>query len=276
MRNVSRIALVCLAALLALCPSAQKFATAQASPQPIAYGQTVTGQLTTAQAESLYIFAASQGDSITVSMDRSDGNISPVVILVDQSQQVVLAVGNTSGDATHANARLRFVIPAQGNYVIRATTVQGSGDVKGTYQLTLTLDNPPPTASTGANGPVIAPLPIDQPVSGDLSDSQQFHIYALHAKKGEPITASLDTSASDKLQAGMYLYTPGFREIARAELGQSVNIRAPENGVYFLMVARAATSGAGTFTLRPNNAANSSTLAITPGQTVRSEITTTS
>src|SRR5579871_5638380 len=130
MRKIIRIALVAVAMRLVLIPAPWTSVTAQASPQPIAYGQTVTGQISTSQAENLYIFAASQGDSITISMDRTDGNISPVAILVDQSQQVVLAVGNTNGDATNANARLRFVIPAQGNYVIRATTVQGAGDVK--------------------------------------------------------------------------------------------------------------------------------------------------
>ena len=45
------------------------------------------------------------------------GTLDPLVSLVDESQQNVLAVDNDSGG--NHNARLRFVIPSAGNYVIR-------------------------------------------------------------------------------------------------------------------------------------------------------------
>src|SRR5258708_9268880 len=100
MRKYSRLAgaigLMCLA-FIALAVSSLPAAAQQNAPQPISYGQTVNGKLSTAQVEILYTFPANQGDSITVTMDVTDGALDPLVILVDETQQTVLAVDNDSG-----------------------------------------------------------------------------------------------------------------------------------------------------------------------------------
>lgn len=266
LRRVPAISLLCL--FLAILPGAHlgSHPAQQNGPQPLAYGQTVSGKLTTRQPEALYIFAAQQGDAITVTME-AEGNLDPLVILVDQSQQTVIAVGNAAGGSQ--SARLRFVIPDSANYIIRATAVQGSGDINGSYKLTLTLGNPTPTPSPHANAPLIAPLEPGEAITGDLSDAVRFHLYSLRARQGEPITARLELTGN--LQAGLYLYTADFREVARAELGEALNAHAPADGLYFLMVARAASSGAGTFTLYQGS--DSATTSIGPGKTVRGAIT---
>src|SRR5438132_980803 len=145
MRSLTAILCLPLAVLAFVAAPVLAGSAQQNSPQPLAYGQTVTGELTTQRPEALYIFAAQQGDVITITMDLVDGNLDPLVILVDQSQQMVLAVDNDSGG--NHNARLRFVIPASASYVVRATVVQGSGDIKGTYKLALLLGNPTPPPS---------------------------------------------------------------------------------------------------------------------------------
>src|SRR5260221_14703191 len=235
--------------VLALATSPLRSASAQATPQPIAYGQTVTGDLAPDRTEALYVFTAQAGDSITITMD-TDGNsaLDPLVILVDQSQQSVLAVDNDSGG--NRNARLRFVIPSAGTYVIRATAVQGGGDINGSYKLALALSNATPTPSDAASAPVIAPFKPGQDVRGDLNDTVRFHIYSLKARKGDPISASLQIDAgADAVQAGLFLFSPDFQEITRTELGGTLNAKAASDGTYFLMVARAG-SGSGTFTLK--------------------------
>jgi hypothetical protein len=245
--------------------------TQQASPQqPIAYGQSVTGDLSTAQPEALYTFSAQAGDSIMITMNQTKGTLDPLVILVDQSQQTVLAVDNDSGG--NHNALLRFAIPSAGSYVIRATAVQGGGDINGSYSLALALSNATPTPSDAANAPVIAPFKPGQQIRGDLNDTVRFHIYSLTAHKGDPITASLQIDDSaNKVQAGLYLFSSGFQEITRAELGGTLNAKAPSDGVYFLMVARAA-SGTGTFTLSQATGPAGSTPILAPGQTARGTI----
>ena len=258
--------------VLALATSPLRSASAQATPQPIAYGQTVTGDLAPDRTEALYVFTAQAGDSITITMD-TDGNsaLDPLVILVDQSQQTVLAVDNDSGG--NRNARLRFVIPTAGTYVIRATGVQGVGEISGNYKLALLLGNPTPTPSGSANAPVLATFDPANEMHGDLSDAVRFHLYTVKAKKGSPIAASLQIlDGSDKLQAGLYLYTADFHEVSRAELGSALNIQAPADGLYFLMVARAASGGTGTYVLKQGEASSPSTPTIAPGQTIHGTI----
>ncbi len=265
--TISCVVILALAAVPVLAGPAQ-----QNSPQPLAYGQTVTGELTTQRPEALYIFAAQQGDVITVTMDVVDGTLDPLVILVDETQQMVLAVDNDSG-GDH-NARLRFVIPASANYMVRATAVQGSGDIKGHYKLALILGNPTPTPSskTKISAPLIAPLQPGETVQGDLSEGVRFHLYSLRAFQGDPITASIGVD-NPTLQAGLYLYTVDFHELARAELGEALNAKAPADGLYFLMVARKANGGEGTFKLQQGTAGPSSGVSIPLGRTIQGKIT---
>src|SRR5258708_16345944 len=143
---------VVLLAMLTLFASRSAFAQ-QPSPQPIAYGQSVTGDLSNDHSEALYSFTAQAGDSVMITMDADKGTLDPLVILVDQSQQSVLGVDNDSGG--NRNARLRFVIPSAGTYVIRAKGVQGVGEKSGDYKLALLLGNPTPTPSGSANTPVL-------------------------------------------------------------------------------------------------------------------------
>jgi hypothetical protein len=242
------------------------------TPQAITYEQTVTGELATPLEEVLYIFTATQQDAITVTMDSTNGSFDPLLILTDQTQQTVLAVDNDSGG--NRNARLRFVIPTTGDYVIKATAVKGSGDINGSYTLTLTQNSGAPAPSLNAAPlPQVVALKPGEASNGELNDSVRFRLYTLRARANEPITASLEIPESpSKLQAGLYLYASDFREIARGELGQAINIKAPADGVYFLMVALAAPSSAGIYTLRQTLPTVSNTLAITPGQTVRGAI----
>src|SRR5258708_4554848 len=176
--------------VLALATSPLRSASAQATPQPIAYGQTVTGDLAPDRTEALYVFTAQAGDSITITMD-TDGNstLDPLVILVDQSQQTVLAVDNDSGG--NRNSRLRFVIPASGNYGIKAPGVQGVGEITGIYKLALLPGNPTPPPPGSANAPVIAAFDPANDMPGYLNDAVRFHLYTKNVKKGSPITATL-------------------------------------------------------------------------------------
>src|SRR5258708_5900586 len=139
--------------LLAMLASQTAFAQ-QPTPQPIAYGQSVTGDLSNDHSEALYSFTAQAGDSVMITMDTDKATLDPLVILVDQSQQSVLAVDNDSGG--NRNARLRFVIPSAGTYVIRATAVQGNGDINGSYRFALALINATPTPSYAFITPVVA------------------------------------------------------------------------------------------------------------------------
>jgi hypothetical protein len=221
---------------------------AQTSPTPIAYGDILDGELNTATPEHLYQFKASQGDAISAAVLTTDANFSPLIVLVDGSQQSVLIVGSpiTGG------SRLRFIIPTTAAYVLRVAAASGSGH----YRLNLALDNPTSTPSPFANKPLIAPL--DNTVQGDLTDQVRFRLFTLSARAGD----TLNTTISVNVQAGMYLYTDDFTEVSRAELGAPLNATFSKDGIYYLMVARAAAeTKSGTFTLTRVQAAPPTAIA---------------
>lgn len=239
-----------------------------ATPLPIGYGQTLTGELAAPRTELLYAFAATQGDSIAITLRKTGGEIDPFLILLDSSQQNVLAVDNDS--AGEQDARIRYVIPASGSYLIRATSTLNNQTSRGTYELSLSLQNPTPTPSATANAPVIAALDQGGAVSGDLNDAVPFRLYRIVAQASEQRAFTLDVS--DGLQAGMYLYDATFSErLAVAELGQALQVVTPAEGQYFVVVARTGPQGAGSFTLRDTDAASAVSIAV--GQSLRSSIT---
>src|SRR5258707_122896 len=108
------------------------------------------------------------------SMQKSEAKTrQSLVILVDETQQAVLAVDNDSGG--NRNARLRFVILVASKYIIKATAVQGSGDINGSYKLTLTLGNPSTKSPVSPSGtPQIAALKPGADITADLSDNTPF------------------------------------------------------------------------------------------------------
>jgi hypothetical protein len=203
----------------------------------IAYGQTVEGALTSAQPDALYAFNAEQGDIIVITMSAQEGALDPFLILLDSRQQQVLAVDDNSGGGQ--NARLRFVILTPAEYLIKAATRGGYG----TFALALNRLNPTP--SPFANAPRLAPAA--ESVQAELNDDIRFHLYALRARSGDALRFTLESS--NDLQAGMYLYDAALaRRLGGAELGQPLDVVAPADGAYFLVVAR--IGGGGSYTLR--------------------------
>ncbi|MBX3063182.1 MAG: PPC domain-containing protein [Anaerolineae bacterium] len=225
---------------------------AQGNPQAISYGQTLEGSLATPVLDAQYAFNAQQGDMITILMQAVDGNLDPFLILLDGAQTNVLAVDNDGG-GTGANgqtdARVRFVIPAAGVYVIKAAASPAQTEANGNYRLTLTLDNPTPTPSAAADAPIVAAFERDRDFAGDLSDATPFHIYRVQAAEADTLNITIATTGD--VSAGMYLYNADFsNRLAIAELGQRLDVTFPSAGAYFLVVGRVGMTGSGGYTIR--------------------------
>jgi hypothetical protein len=114
------------------------FENVQASALPIRYGSTITGTINNDQSSVLYVFYGTQGDEITVAMNRGDGNLDPVVELLGENLQPLLSDDDSGGGQ---NARIdRFVLGRTGVYYIRATRYTGpdnDSETRGSYILVL-------------------------------------------------------------------------------------------------------------------------------------------
>lgn len=104
----------------------------------INYGSSITGNISDENPENLYAFYAQQGDTITISMNRSDGNLDTVVELLDNLQQRILR-DDDGGNGQNSRVE-RYNIPYTGLYFIRAQRYDGAnGDpsTTGSYVLVL-------------------------------------------------------------------------------------------------------------------------------------------
>lgn len=105
----------------------------------IGYGSTITGVIDDSITEVTYAFWGEAGDVITVSMNRLDGNLDPLVSILDGEQRPLVSDDDSgSGQNAHID---RYELPTTGAYYVRATRFSGEppGDpnTSGSYNLTL-------------------------------------------------------------------------------------------------------------------------------------------
>ena len=104
----------------------------------INYGASVTGNISAEDEQDLYAFYARQGDIITISMTRVDGDLDTYLELLDAAQAVLLS--NDDGGNGQNSLIDGYSVPASGLYYIRARRffgVEGNPDTSGSYALVL-------------------------------------------------------------------------------------------------------------------------------------------
>ncbi|HYO87413.1 MAG TPA: hypothetical protein VER79_02135, partial [Candidatus Limnocylindrales bacterium] len=102
------------------------------------YGNATIGQITAETPEMMFAFIGSEGDVITSSMLRSDGNLDPLLLLLDQNQNELTSNDDGGGGQ---NARIdRFTLPYTGVYYLKATRYvnpNGGTPTTGSFLITL-------------------------------------------------------------------------------------------------------------------------------------------
>lgn len=98
-------------------------------------GQTVSGAVSDESVAVFYAFQGTAGTAIEIDMVSVDGDLDPLLALLDAGQNL-LATDDDSGGSR--NARLRFTLPADGLYYIIATRFEWfEGNTAGEYLLSL-------------------------------------------------------------------------------------------------------------------------------------------
>lgn len=103
------------------------------------YGNATIGRISDETPDVLFAFIGSAGDVITASMLRSDGDLDPLLRLLDADQREL--VSNDDGGGGQ-NARIdRFTLPHTGVYYLQATRYQspagGGALTSGSFLITL-------------------------------------------------------------------------------------------------------------------------------------------
>lgn len=114
------------------------FASVPPEIRRVSYGTTITGSIDEVTPEILYAFYGQEGDEITVSMNRGDGDLDPFVSILDADRVTPLVRNDDS--STNQNALIqRFTLPRTGVYYIRAARFEGetNPDTSGSFVLVL-------------------------------------------------------------------------------------------------------------------------------------------
>lgn len=112
------------------------FDSAAQEAQPLLYNSTLTGSINDETPNALYAVYGQEGDVITVSLNRGDGNLDPVVNILGENLQLLVSDDDSGGNQ---NARIdRFTLSRTGVYYVEATRYSGTdGDTNtaGSYIL---------------------------------------------------------------------------------------------------------------------------------------------
>lgn len=221
----------------------------------LVYGQTVEGQIDSNQPSVFYAFEAADGDVVTLTMVATSGDLDPFLVLNDALQAPLATDDNSGGEG---NARLTFVIPSDGRYIIQATNAGGiPPETGGTFTLNLAASvdgvaveapvvptaeptpSPPdlPPGVTVAQGDTtrLAELVAGVPVRDTLDRQVAVRYYWFEAQSGDQVTITPEQLADFKPL--VVLYDGAFVEQQRVAPGIGMQLVLNEGGVYFVAVA---------------------------------------
>lgn len=220
-------------AVFALCDIA-------AAQDEIGYGDTVTGTIDNANPEYVYYFTAGAGDVVTIAHTAQDGDLDPLLILMDEAGNFITQ-DDDSGEGRSSLIR-DFEISTAGTYRIIATRYdRADGDTAGEFELALISGDPGAMpASSGADdqAPVeegeTSPTPVDEfgelPVlegttytmlaygetgSGTISDAVQAEAFVFGGHAGDTVTIRVMRTSGD-LMPDIGLFDPTGRNILAA------------------------------------------------------------
>lgn len=170
---------------------------------PITYGASQGGTIDNTISAATYRFEGTAGDTITITMNRTGGDLNSYLYLLDNTGQL-LYEDNDSGGA-NGDAQITFTLPESANYLIVATRLgQTQGTTSGSYILALQSDSAPPIAEATPE-PVLpaeyANLPqisYGETIEGELSDAKYVDFYVFFGTTGDTITAEMRSPTIDE------------------------------------------------------------------------------
>lgn len=219
---------------------------------PLRYGDSVTGTISHARFFQQYSFNGSAGDRVVIMMEALSGNLDPLLLLGDSALNLIAEDDDSGGGF---NARLEVTLPADGVYIVEATRYgqdSEAGQSTGDFRLTLLVDQGRGRTQDQPAG-LFAPLTFGNTSRGLLSQADRFRLFWFYAQGGDRVAIRNVLSAG--MKATLVLYDPAFAELQRDPAGQVVEEDLAATGIYFVGLALAGDSPAGTYAVRLSGSA---------------------
>ena len=214
-------------------------------------GETVRGEFETNADAQLYAFNGSEGDVVTITMDKADDtDLDPLLILLDEVGEVV-----ASNDDRRQNDRSSEIedaeLPRDGTYFVVAMTYIGllstdeANDEDAPYTYDLTVSNFTVPSSREDNSIRYSGIVASYGTPVELSinrDAPVFYV-SFDGSEGDivDISTTLSGEEDDVRDTMLYLFAPDGRRIAvnddpqRGELAAALDgIELPQDGRYII------------------------------------------
>ncbi len=245
-------------------------------PGRVAIGRDASGRLGANSAEDddgnrydAYAFRASAGERVKIDLESDDFDALLRVGRIVNGAFVQMAENDDGGSSL--NARLVLTAPQDGEYLVRATSYDGSA--QGTYRLALEQGPPAPTATPVAVGEETRGRLTPDSASSDSGAPAD--LYRFSGRAGQRIAATMKADGFDTF---LELFDANHNSLASdddsaGDLNSRLTHTLAEDGDY-LIEARAFSSGEGPYTLKIEEIAPPPPpSAIAFGQAVEGELT---
>lgn len=222
---------------------------------------------------SRWQFEAYRDDVITLSVNRAEGDLIPILSLLDSDEQLQAQL---QADA-NGNATLTYRIPRFGQYIVEISPHLAT---TGSFNLTLAL------AESGRRAFEQGNIEYGQPAVQNLDDEIPYHVWTFEGENGQAVDITVTVLEGD-LQPVIALTSPGGIILGRVEAqidenrGRLLAVRLPGDGAYEVLVRRAGANfgfdgnSAGRYRLEVTlrNGANATANILTPNETVPGRLT---
>ncbi|MBL8133395.1 MAG: PPC domain-containing protein [Anaerolineae bacterium] len=208
-----------------------------------------------------YSFEARVGESVTILMETTSGNLDPLLLLFGPDDALVER--NDDRESGNRDAEIALTLERGGVYIIEATRFE-SGASSGTFRLTLSVSGAgasggsvDPLESPPAFGVAFTPVAYQEVASGSLSDASASRYYAVGARQGDLVRIIMTRTSGD-IDPRLTVRNSRAEEISResqTRSGESIAyVTFPETGWY--LIEAGARSGSGAYDLYLNRLAD--------------------
>jgi Bacterial pre-peptidase C-terminal domain len=228
----------------------------QTPPRPINFGQTAEGEINDVQQAVQYIFDAQAGDTISLLMQTTSGDLNAYLSLAT-FDGAPIAEDDDSGGGT--DALIQVTIEAAGSYVVTATRARNAPNGGGAGAFTVRLSTEVVPLSTEGEvlvGDRLQPIQRGTPLQAALTPEQAFSLFWFEGRSAETITLTPDPGT--RFKPLLVLYDSSFTELLRSSPGVPLTVTLPEDDLYFVAASlpdALSTGGAYTLTLSGGSSA---------------------
>ncbi|MEP7292639.1 MAG: hypothetical protein ABI835_12715 [Chloroflexota bacterium] len=157
------------------------------APGTVIYDQPAQGIISAAKWYEDWMLTTTAADTLTLTVDRADGDLVPEVVLLGGSGQE-LTHGYSDSTSAHAEI-IHYSLSDAGSYTVRVVRYnQKRGESVGAYTLNVLLDGAGEDSAT-LHEPV-GTIAEREPVEGEITNAQWENVWTF-TSIGDPITATV-------------------------------------------------------------------------------------